>query len=142
LARPKKNPLIQALIAELPDAGTEWPVEKQIGWINMMTMAFGIVYGGDAAQQMTAKSDAQDVKPVASQAKFDAVKKPKVASYEFIIDEGGYVRNGKTSEQLSPSDVAGKTVYDMRGMDGDMSSLIWADGSKGLNGADINISSV
>jgi hypothetical protein len=138
LARPKKNPLIQALIAELPDAGTEWPVEKQIGWINMMTMAFGIVYGGDAAQQMTA----QDVKQAASPAKFGAVKKPKAASYEFIIDEGGYVRNGKTSEQLSPTDVAGKTVYDMRGMDGDMSSLIWADGSKGLNGADINISSV
>lgn len=140
MARPKKNPLIQALIAELPDANADWAVEKQIAWLDMMSMAFGIVYGGDAAQQMTAQ--AQDVKPVASQAKFGAVKKPKAASYEFIIDEGGYVRNGKTSEQLSPTDVAGKTVYDMRGMDGDMSSLIWADGSKGLNGADINISSV
>jgi hypothetical protein len=133
---------MEALIGELPEPGTDWPVEKQIAWLDLMGRAFGIVYGGDAAQQMTAKSDAQDVKPVASQAKFDAVKKPKVASYEFIIDEGGYVRNGKTSEQLSPADVAGKTVYDMRGMDGDISSLIWADGSRGLNGADVNISSV
>jgi hypothetical protein len=131
---------MEALIGELPEPGTDWPVEKQIAWLDLMGRAFGIVYGGDAAQQMTAQ--AQDVKPVASQAKFGAVKKSKPASYEFIIDEGGYVRNGKTSEQLSPSDVAGKTVYDMRGMDGDMSSLIWADGSKGLNGADINISSV
>jgi hypothetical protein len=113
-----------------------------MAWLGMMAMAFGIVYGGDATQQMTTKSDARDVQSATSPTKFGAVKKSKPATYEFIIDEGGYVRNGKTSEQLSPDDVAGKTVYDMRGMDGDMSSLIWADGSKGLNGADVNISSV
>ena len=133
---------MEALIGELPDPGTDWPVDKQIAWLDLMGRAFGIVYGGNAAQQMTAKPNTQSVERAAPPSKFGAVKKPKQAVYEFIIDEGGYVRNGETAEQLSPDAVKGKTVYDMRGMDSDMSSIIWADGSKGLNGADFQISSV
>jgi hypothetical protein len=131
---------MEALIGELPDPGTDWPVEKQIAWLDLMGRAFGIVYGGDAAQQMTAQ--AQDVKPVASQAKFGAVKKPRQDSYEFIIDEGGYALNGKTKVRLSRDDAANKTLYDMRGVDGEPGKIIWADDSKGINGVDTNISAV
>lgn len=132
---------MEALIGELPEPGTDWPVEKQIAWLDLMGRAFGIVYGGDAAQQLSAKPESHADGPASAPAKFAAVKKPK-PTYDLIIDDGGYVRNSKTSEQLSPADVAGKTLYDMRGIDGDMKSIIWADGSKGLNGANITVSPV
>ena len=132
---------MEALIGELPDPGTDWPVEKQVAWLDLMGRAFGIVYGGDAAQQMSAPASTQSAK-TAPPAKFGTVKKPKTADYDLIIDEGGYVRNAKTSKQLSPSDVEGKTLYDMRGMDGDPKTIIWADGSRGLNGAGVSISAV
>lgn len=133
---------MEALIGELPEPGTDWLVEKQVAWLDLMGRAFGIVYGGDAARQFAAKPEYPVATTAVQPAKFGVVKKPKQADYEFIIDEGGYVRNSKTKEQLSPSTVAGKTVYDMRGIDGDPKTIIWADGSKGLNGADINISSI
>ena len=137
MTRPKKNPLLHALISELPDAGSDWPVEKQLAWLNLMAMAFGMVYGGDAAQQMGASTEKKTVEP----AKFGAVKKtekPK-PTYAFMIDEGGYVMRGN-GERVSPKEVNGKTVHDMRGIDGDLGAIIWADGTMGLNGADINIS--
>jgi len=138
VARPKKNPLMEALIGELPEPGTDWPVEKQIAWLDLMSRAFGIVYGGDAAQQMSAKPE-QVPAPTASSAKFVAPKKAKQTSYDFIVEEGGYVLNGKTKERLSPEDVKGKTVYDMRGIDGDIAKIIWADDSVGINGADFTL---
>lgn len=144
MARPKKDPLLQALIDKLPPE-SDWPVDKQLAWLNLMAMAFGTIYGGDASQQLGIKQEPNPMQVPPKSVSLTPAKKPtkpNSAEYAFIIDEGGYVRRGGNGEQLSPKDVAGKTVYDMRGLSGNPGSIIWADGSTGLNGADINISSV
>lgn len=128
---------MEALIGELPEPGSDWPVEKQMAWLDLMGRAFGIVYGGDVAQQLAAKPI--DTTPTTLPAKFSAVKKPakSKALQPYIIDENGHVMRAN-GERVLPGDVAGKVVQDMRGM-GDNGPVIWADDSTGLNGADITI---
>lgn len=135
MAKAKTDPLLAALIAKLPKAGEEWPVDNQIAWLRMMAMAFGSVYGGDAASRMVApgliKEPGLPVYPP-----FKLVP-PK---YQFYIDEQGVARkaNGKP---ITAKEVSG-TLYDLRGIDGDVKTIQWADGSTGLNGADLTISAV
>ena len=66
------------------------------------------------------------------------VKKPDPI-YPFIIDQDNVVRNGRTKKPILPTDVMGQTIHDLRGMDGDLKTIVWADGATGLNGADCNI---
>ena len=136
MARPK-NPLIQALIAELPDANTDWPVEKQLSWLNMMAMALGVVYGGDAAKRIEDNS-----KPAEPASKLAAPPQPtqkKIPKYDypFVIEHNGHVLNAKGNRVL-PTDVT-SAIHDLRGEDGDMGTITWADGSRGLIGADVTI---
>lgn len=139
LARPKKkDPLLQALIERLPEADTDWPVDKQMAWLNLMAMAFGTVYGGNATEQLAAKPPT--VTAILPQ-KFGAVKKKAAASFPFMIDEGGYVMKSG-GQRVNPADVSGQVLYDMRGMDGDLGKIIWADDTVGLNGADVMINSI
>jgi hypothetical protein len=39
-----------------------------------------------------------------------------------------------------PKDVTGE-IYDTRGIDADLRTITWADGTTGLNGADLTITS-
>jgi hypothetical protein len=94
-----------------------------------MAMAFGTVYGGDAAAQLGGKQPApQAFKPV--------VVKPK-PQFPFYIDEQGAARK-QDGSPVKASEVKGELV-DLRGQDGDMKTIRWADGSTGLNGADLTI---
>ena len=64
---------------------------------------------------------------------------PKPAMrFPFIVDKDGYVRQGMTNRRVMPSDVT-DMIGDLRGMDADISAIIWADDSTGINGADLNI---
>jgi hypothetical protein len=130
MARPKRDPLIAAMIAKLPD-GEEWPVDRQLAWLHLMAMAFGTVYGGDAAGQFGDK-------PPAPQA-FKPVVKAK-PQFPFYIDEQGNALNS-AGKPIKAADVKGELV-DLRGMDGDVKAIKWADGSTGLNGADLTIVAV
>lgn len=132
MARPKRDPLIAAMIAKLPETG-DWPVDRQLSWLNLMAMAFGTVYGGDAAARLTAPH----VSPLPAATPFHP--KPKTA-YQFYIDESGKVRNQKGA-QIKAIEVKGD-LYDLRGQDGDVKTIQWADGSTGLNGADLTIIAV
>jgi hypothetical protein len=127
MARSKRDPLIAAMIAKLPD-GEEWPVDRQLAWLHLMAMAFGTVYGGDAAAHFGAK-------PPAPQA-FKPVVKAK-PQFQFYIDEQGRARK-QDGTPIKASDVKGDIV-DLRGMDGDVKTIRWADGTTGLNGADLTI---
>jgi hypothetical protein len=120
------------MIAKLPEGG-EWPVDQQVGWLNLMAMAFGTVYGGDAASRLSqGRSTPQaPIRAVAAPA-----HKPG-GNYSFMIDEEGFARTAGR-KRINVTDVTGEIV-DLRGMDGDMKSIIWADGSTGLNGADLTI---
>ena len=137
--RPKPtttDPLLAALIAKLPAADTEWSEEKQIGWLKLMAMAFATVYGGDALARLGATTAAPfQATPAAAP---PPPAKPKPPQYPFIIDKDGYARNGRTNARISP-DQATDMIADLRGMDGDMKTIVWADDSQGLNGRDLTI---
>lgn len=61
--------------------------------------------------------------------------KPK---YPFFIDTDGKAKN-KQGKRILPGDVT-DILYDLRGIDGDIGTITWADDSQGLNGADLTIS--
>jgi hypothetical protein len=138
MAKPKTDPLLAALIAKLPAAGTEWPVERQLAWLQLMAMAFGTVYGGDAVGQFGGKP------PTPAPAKPKPTEKPDVkfarlTGHNFMIDMEGYVRRAN-GDRVLPADVVG-SVFDTRGALGDLRTIVWADNSIGLNGKDLVISS-
>jgi len=60
--------------------------------------------------------------------------------FPFYIDEQGNALNG-AGKPIKASEVKGDLV-DLRGMDGDVKTIKWADGSTGLNGADLTIVAV
>jgi hypothetical protein len=167
MPRPKKSasaladPLFAAMIAKLPPADKAWDVDRQLAWLNMMAMAFGTVYGGNAAErlackchdthqghgaapalpgQMLAPNPLQTAPPgkfmrngAALNGAVDPVPdapKPVVIPHPFYIDKEGYARNKKgdrvTAEQVSDY------IADMRGEEGDLAAIIWADGAMGL----------
>ena len=78
--------------------------------------------------------------PAAASSATPVPAKPKAPSYPFIIDEHGYVRD-KKGKQVLPSQVT-DAIVDLRGELGDLREIIWADGSQGLNGADLTITAV
>lgn len=122
MPRHKFDPLLSALISKLPPAGTEWPMDRQLAWLNLMAMAFGTVYGGEAAGQLAAERAKKPVVP----------SKPfKPIEYPFYIDKNCYARK-RGGERILPKDVGAGTLHDLRGEDGDLRSIVWADDSKGL----------
>lgn len=128
MPRCKTDPLLAAVIAKLPPANTEWSMDAQLAWLRMMAMAMGTVYGGDAVNQMGKAST-----PIPS-----ARRQPQVNDmYRFLIDKQGFAKRAN-GERVLPRDVTGP-IFDERGMDGDMRGIVWADGSTGLNGADLTI---
>lgn len=131
----KPDPLIAALIARLPAEGQPFETDKQIAWLNMMAMAFGTVYGGDAASRLGANQ------PTAAPAKpAPAAPAPKrEPSYPYVIDTKGYVRKtNATGKRVLPGEVDAE-IYDLRGINGDLKTIVWADNSVGLNGQDLTI---
>ena len=139
MAKPKSDPLLAALIAKLPD-DKDWPVERQLAWLNLMAMAFGAVYGGDAAARLKAEPytplvlDRRDVLDMRSVNPPAPKPKPKPT---FYVDVDNYARK-TNGDRIVASEVHGPLV-DLRGLDGDMKTIIWADDSTGLNGRDLPI---
>lgn len=137
MARPKAaDPLIAALIAKLPAPGANFSADEQKAWLRMMAMAFGVVYGGDVAASLEDNGKNPPVTRAAPSA-----PKPK-PSFPFIIDAEGFVRRGNGNKARVKPDEITDTIYDLRGMDGDLRAIVWADDSTGLNGRDLNIASV
>lgn len=120
MAKSKSDPLLSALIAKLPPQGEEWPVDQQLAWLNLMALSFGAIYGGNAAARLGITG--------ASLPGPALVPKRKPA-HPFIIDKDGIAKRGN-GERVMPTDVD-DILVDIRGPDGDLGSIIWADGSKG-----------
>ena len=139
MSKPKTNPLLAALIGELPPAQTQWPVERQLAWLHLTAQAFGVVYGGDAAAQLANKIVADQPKAAAQPTPPAPPPKPAAPVYPFIIDQQNFVRKGKgKKERVLPGEVT-DIIYDLRGMDGDIGTVVWADDSVGVNGRDLTI---
>lgn len=132
------DPLLAALIAKLPADNSDWPVERQLAWLNLMAIAFGSVYGGDAATRLglMGNTDVGAAPKASPPPKPSAEGKPKPPTHPFIIDEQGYVRNAK-GKRVMPADVS-DAICDLRG-EADLRDIVWADDSTGLNGRDLII---
>lgn len=135
MAKAKLDPLLAALIAKLPPQGSQWSDAQQLAWLNLMALAFGSVYGGEVTKLVGPSApQAAGVTPTVAPAKPATPKKP---NYPFYIDETGYARSSK-GKRVTASEVT-DVLYDLRGIDGDVNAIIWADDSIGLNGSDLTI---
>lgn len=149
MPRLKSDPLLAALIKKLPQPGNEWPVDQQLAWLHMVAVAFRLVYGGDASERLNGAFNweaAEEVSRTVPEKAFHHLyrppvqpKAPKAPKGGFYIDDQGMVRNAQ-GKRVLPKDVTSE-VYDTRGEMGDMKAIVWADDSKGLNGADLTITS-
>ena len=134
----KSDPLLAALIAKLPPSDAEWHVDRQLAWLHLTAMAFGAVYGGDAAARLggSAAEQAKAATALLVEPTPSARPSKPAVTHEFIIDEEGYVRRGN-GRRVMPSDV-NDMIVDLRG-DSDLRTIVWADDSTGLNGQDLTI---
>ena len=132
----QSDPLISALVAKLPDPGTDWPVERQLAWLKMMAMGFGVVYGGNVAVLLQGDGEAAPAVQSKAPPAPALPAKPKPIVHKFVIDKDNYVKRG-TGQRVMPSDINSEVV-DLRG-EGELSTIVWADGTIGLNGADLTI---
>lgn len=121
--RKHSNSLLAALIEQLPADGP-WPVEQQKAWLHMTAVAFGVCYGGNVAASLFAGSPVAAFKPAV----------PRNTCY--ISPEGAVLT--AAGKPAMPSDIRGPIV-DLRGPDGDISTIVWADGSTGTLGLDLTI---
>lgn len=142
--------LVAAVVRKLPAPGAGFPAENREAWLKMMAMAFDVAYGPadnvipfprrqDIAGGLPYNEEFSLGKPVATL----LVEAPKPAQAakplpRFIIDVDGVAKLG-TGEPIVPADVMGE-IYDLRGEMGDLSSIVWADGSRGVRGLHLNIS--
>lgn len=141
MTRKKADPLLAALIDKLPPVGSPWSDAQQLAWLKLMAMAFGSVYGGNVAA-MLGGSSAPSEPAKATPAQPPPPPPKREVTYPFIIDQEGIARNGRTKKQVLPSEVT-DTLFDLRGeANADMRTIVWADGSMGINGADLAIAVV
>lgn len=63
--------------------------------------------------------------------------KPHMSQFKFVIDTQGVARRG-SGQPITPDEVT-DILYDMRGGEADLGSIIWADGSTGLPAASLDI---
>jgi hypothetical protein len=133
MPRAKSDPLIAALIAMLPPAGTDWPVDRQLAWLKLMAHALGakyggeVMFGGEAGGSMAKATQPGNVEPFRSR-----------PAHQFVVDADGFARN-EAGERILPDEVE-SYLYDTRGDDADMSAIVWADDSTGITGLDLTIS--
>lgn len=131
--------LIAALIDKLPAIGKPFPAEQRAAWLKMMAMAFDVAYGaGDELPDFLGTFGGKaggGMRDAASAA--PAPPKPQPPGPRFIIDRQGYARNGD-GEPVLPGDVT-DIIVDQRGETGDLGAIVWADGSMGVAGVQLDI---
>lgn len=143
-SKARANSVIDALIEQLPPPGTDWPAEQRQAWLHMMETTFTLVYGGVAGGSMAKRSPASPRRSArapapAVKAKRQAPVKPRPPGPEFYIDRQGVARKAG-GDPIVPCEVLGFLV-DQRGEHGDLGTIQWADGSRGIpRGLQLDIS--
>lgn len=139
----RESPLIQALFEQLPGPSLEFSSEQRIAWLEMMSHAFTIVYGGAVGGNMQTTKVPGAVR--AAVAKKPAkpkgpAKQSKAALLEpdFYIDKDHYARKAG-GERITIGEAEGKLLIDLRGEFGDLLKIIWADNSTGIQGKQLDI---
>lgn len=130
---PPLDPLLAALIGKLPPGGTVWPAADRKAWLTMMEQAFAVVYGV-VGRSTTAPAADEPAAPRRGR----RPKPPPPTGPRFYIDHQGIARRADGAG-IMPHDVTDEIV-DLRGQNGDLATIVWADGSTGIpSGVSLNI---
>lgn len=154
----KRNPLIAALLEQLPPDGT-WPRGARVNWLRMMVMAMNQAYGEATeiaidpvphpACGLVVTAPAQPFLAPMNGQQFNAAagvdvaptRKALPAPPHIYIDHDGFVRQSPGDLQVTKEAIGAlDVIYDYRGETGDLGSIIWADGSRGVVGVRADIS--
>jgi hypothetical protein len=119
-----RDPLLEALIGKLPEAGQPWPQADRDVWFTLMRSAFDLVYGRDG--QPAPKPTVTDLPrlPLVG----DTVEEPVVQTWH--IDAGGFARAPTGEEAPLEGTPRGTVFLDLRPQsDGRVDTVTWADGT-------------
>lgn len=134
----RSNSVINALIEELPEPGTDWPAAQREAWLELMRTAFTLAYGEAAGAPAAPRKPARPAPGKPSKAKPARAKPAKMhIDPGFHIDLDGYARDHK-GNRILPDDLNGP-IYDMRGEAGDLGAIRWADETTGIKGLQLDI---
>jgi hypothetical protein len=142
MTNPRHDRLLSALIAKLPADAAQWPRAGRIAWLQMMAMAFEVVYGPSGAIRV-ADDAARDegfgagdhgggrrtIAPLHGSAEHHAAPRPAPSvAQRFYVDRDGFAMgDGRpiAMEELP----AGAILWDERfGIEcGDASAILWRD---------------
>ena len=146
----KPHALVAAVLKEVPAAGSTRA--QRLSWLRMIAMAMDNAYGADGApldipdflgapaQEQPAGQGAP-FPPVASPAPIPPPRLVRVVEPpRFFIDRDGVARRAPSNEPINPEQVGDDPLFDDRGEMGDLGSILWADGRRGVLGLRLNIS--
>lgn len=130
----RANPLINALVEQLPPPGEDFPADERKAWLEMMEKAFTMAYGGS-------KENAAPRRPGPPQRpkhpkrpnlteKPSRAAKPIAPGPAFYVDKQHFARK-RGGDRIMPADVM-DVLVDQRGVNGDIGRIIWADDSTGI----------
>ena len=130
MSKAKHDPLLAALIAKLPTETAPWPCADRIAWLQMMAMAFDVVYGpGGGIRVGPAESrDGEADQTAATYYHAPADAALACAPQRFYVDRDGFAM--ADGRPISMEDLpAGATLWDERaGVEcGDVAAILWRD---------------
>jgi hypothetical protein len=140
MTRPKHDRLMAALIAKLPAEAGPWPRAGRIAWLQMMAMAFDVVYGPCSGIRVASNEPCRDdcrthdapaaaTVPCHEQAEYRAAPQPVPgAAPRFYVDRDGFAMGD--GRPIAMEDLpAGAILWDERvGIEcGDASTILWRD---------------
>jgi hypothetical protein len=135
MIKAKHDRLLVALIAKLPTEAAQWPPADRIAWLQMMAMAFNVVYGPCRGIRVISEEDrARDESEgagmplhVPAQPEATAQAAPYTPQ-RFYVDRDGFAMGD--GRPIAMEDLpAGAVLWDERiGIEcGDPAAILWRD---------------
>jgi hypothetical protein len=138
MTKARHDPLLSALIAKLPADAAQWPRAGRIAWLQMMAMAFDVVYGPCDRIRVAPEEGHGDDRGVSDQpetcapfhgpAEHRAPTQPAPAAQRFYVDRDGFAMGD--GRPIAMEDLpAGAVLWDERvGIEcGDAAAILWRD---------------
>jgi hypothetical protein len=135
----KAHPVVSALIETLPAPGSPFGAAERQAWLGMMETAFTLAYGPIEGKAMPKTANAPVPVPKAKVARKPRAPKPLgPTGPRFYVDTDNCAKRAG-GEPVSPHEVVDELV-DLRGMNGDLATITWADGMVGIpKGLQLNV---
>jgi hypothetical protein len=138
MSKAKHDRLLVALIAKLPAEAAQWPRDERIAWLQMMAMAFDVVYGPCATIRVVDDATRDDgfganergaITPLHEPAEHRTTAQPAPgAAQRFYVDRDGFAMGD--GRPIGMEDLpANAVLWDERaGIEcGDAAAILWRD---------------